>query len=89
MMKDGEEMLKREIQAHLAIDARRIDLLVRLFIALLQVCTVNYAQLALVLNAQVKVAFNFKQLQRFFRHFRFAHRMCNSFGSSLPVGKWC
>ncbi|MEM9829736.1 MAG: hypothetical protein AAF944_03820 [Bacteroidota bacterium] len=73
-MKDSQEMLKREMQIHFAVDARRIDLLIRLIIALLQVCTVNYAQLALALNAQVKISSNVKRLQRFFRQFRFAHR---------------
>nr|WKN34482.1 IS4 family transposase [Tunicatimonas sp. TK19036] len=74
MRKDNKEMLKREIQKHITADARRIDLLARLIMALLQVGTVSYAQLALALNAQVKVASNFKRLQRFFRQFRFAHR---------------
>lgn len=73
-MKDSKEMLKREIHAYFPVDARRVDLLARLVIALLRVCTVNYAQLALALNEQVKVASNFKRLQRFFRQFRFARR---------------
>tara|TARA_R100000365_G_C2730034_1_gene60463 strand:+ start:53 stop:1126 length:1074 start_codon:yes stop_codon:yes gene_type:complete len=73
-MKDSKEMLKQEIRAYFPVDARRIDLLARLIIALLQVCTVNYAQLALALNEQVKVASNFKRLQRFFREFHFARR---------------
>jgi hypothetical protein len=73
-MKDSKEMLKQEIQPHFPVDARRIDLLARLIVALLQVCTVNYAQLALALNDQVKVASNFKRLQRFFRQFHFARR---------------
>jgi len=67
-------MLKREMQTYLNVDARRVALLARLIIALLRVCTVNYAQLALALNAQVKVSSNVKRLQRFFRQFRFAHR---------------
>lgn len=73
-MKDNKEMLKREMQTHFAVDARRIDLLTRLIIALLRVCTVSYAQLALALNVQVKISSNVKRLQRFFRQFRFAHR---------------
>lgn len=81
MRKDSKEMLKREIQKHLTADARRIDLLARLIMALLQVCTVNYAQLALALNPQVQIASNFKRLQRFFRQFQFAR--------SLPTNKPC
>lgn len=73
-MKDSKEMLKQEIRAYFPVDARRIDLLARLIIALLQVCTVNYARLALALNDQVQVSSNFKRLQRFFRYFRFARR---------------
>ena len=73
-MKDSEEMLKREISSHFNVDARRIDLLTRLLIALLQVCTVNYSQLALALNASVKISSNVKRLQRFFKEFRFSHR---------------
>lgn len=73
-MKDSKEMLKQEMRTHFAVDARRIDLLSRLLIALLQVCTVNYAQLALALNAKVKISSNVKRLQRFFKEFRFSHR---------------
>jgi hypothetical protein len=73
-MEDSKEMLKQEIKTHFAVDARRIDLLARLLVALLQVCTVNYAQLALALNAKVKISSNVKRLQRFFKEFRFSHR---------------
>lgn len=74
MMKDSKEMLKQEMGAYFDVDARRIDLLARLMTALLQVCTVNYAQLALALNAAVQPASNIKRLQRFFAQFHFAHR---------------
>lgn len=73
-MEDSKEMLKREISNHFAVDARRIALLSRLLVALLQVCTVSYAQLALALNAKVKISSNVKRLQRFFKEFRFSHR---------------
>ncbi len=46
----------------------------RLLIAILQVCTVSYAQLALALNAGVKISSNVKRLQRFFKEFSFSHR---------------
>lgn len=51
-MEDSKEILKQEIKAHFSVDARRVDLLTRLLVALLQVCTVSYAQLALALNAK-------------------------------------
>ena len=54
-------MLKQEISRHFAVDARRTDLLTRLLVALLQVCTVSYAQLALALNAKVKISSNVKR----------------------------
>lgn len=73
-MEDSKEMLKKEIGLHFSVDARRIDLLTRLLVALLQVCTVNYAQLALALNAKVKISSNVKRLQRFFKEFRFSHQ---------------
>ena len=73
-MKDSKEMLKQEMRTHFAVDARRIDLLARLLIAILQVCTVSYAQLALALNVQVKISSNVKRLQRFFKEFSFSHR---------------
>ena len=73
-MKDSKEMLKQEMRTHFAVDARRIDLLARLLIAILQVCTVSYAQLALALNAKVKISSNVKRLQRFFKGFSFSHR---------------
>lgn len=73
-MKDSKEMLKQEISTHFAVDARRIDLLARLLVALLQVCTLSYAQLALALNAKVKISSNVKRLQRFFKEFCFSHR---------------
>ena len=81
-MKDSKEMLKQEMRTHFAVDARRIDLLAHLLIALLQVCTVNYAQLALALNAKVKISSNVKRLQRFFKEFSrfgdpiFSPRLC-------------
>ncbi len=62
------------MRTHFAVDARRIDLLARLLIAILQVCTVSYAQLALALNAGVKISSNVKRLQRFFKEFSFSHR---------------
>lgn len=73
-MKDSKEMLKQEIRTYFSVDARRIDMLCHLIVALLQVCTVNYAQLALALNEKVQISSNFKRLQRFFREFRFSHR---------------
>ncbi len=73
-MKDSKEMLKQEMRTHFAVDARRVDLLSRLLVALLQVCTVSYAQLALALNAKVKISSNVKRLQRFFKEFSFSHR---------------
>ena len=78
-MKDSKEMLKQEMRTQFAVDARRIDLLSRLLVALLQVCTVSYAQLALALNAKVKtvrraISSNVKRLQRFFKEFSFSHR---------------
>lgn len=78
-MKDSKEMLKQEMRTHFAVDARRIDLLARLLIALLQVCTVSYAQLALALNANVKISSNVKRLQRFFKEFSFSHRAYREF----------
>ena len=78
-MKDSKEMLNRtaerqEMRTYFGIDARRINLLARLLIASLQVCTVNHAQLDLALNAKVKkvrraISFNVKRLQRFLKIF--------------------
>ena len=87
-MKDSKEVLKQEMRAHFTVDARRIDLLSRLLIALLQVCTVSYAQLALALNTKVKISSNVKRLQRFFKEFSFSHHAYVQFiWKQFAIGK--
>ena len=46
----------------------------KLVLAVIQMSTVNFAQLALVLNAQVQLESNFKRIQRFMKSYRFCRR---------------
>lgn len=62
----------------------------KLLLAVLKTCTVNYAQLALVINAKVKIESNFKRIQRFMKSYRFSRRCYVQFAWSLygSQGKW-
>lgn len=62
--------LERVLSANLTWNKARIKLLARLLVALVQVRTVNLAQLASVLQSEALIESNYKRLQRFFRFFQ-------------------
>jgi len=66
-MKDNEKALKEELSKVFLGQAQRLVLMSKLVLGVLQMCTVNFSQLALVLNALVKSEGNFKRIQRFIK----------------------
>jgi hypothetical protein len=53
---------------------QRLTMMSLLVLALVKMCTVNFARLALVLNSEVEVQSNFKRIQRFVKGYRFCER---------------
>jgi len=77
MLKDtqkGEEALKEELTKYFSGQGQRLTMMSKLIISLLKMCTVNFAQLALVLNSSVKIDSNFKRIQRFVKQFSFSQQ---------------
>jgi hypothetical protein len=62
-------LLERTLSQNVSWNRARIKLLARLLVALVQVKTVNLAQLASVLESRALIESNYKRLQRFLRHF--------------------
>lgn len=73
-MKDTEKALKEELSRHFIGQSQRITMMSKFILAVLQMCTVNFAQLSLVVNPIVKVSSNFKRIQRFVRYYSFCQR---------------
>lgn len=73
-MKDTENALKEELSQHFIGQGQRIKMMSKLILAVLKMCTVNFAQLALVVNPLVKVGSNFKRIQRFMKQYCFCQR---------------
>lgn len=71
MMKDTEKGLKEALGQYFTGHGQRLTMMSKLLIGLLQMSTVNFAKLALVINAKVKVASNFKRIQRFMKSYCF------------------
>lgn len=71
MLKDTEKALKEELSQHFNGQAQRITMMSKLVLAVLKMCTVNFAQLSLVINDSVKLSSNFKRVQRFMKQFSF------------------
>ena len=89
-MKDTENALKEELSLHFIGHGQRLHMLSKLVVALLKMCTVNYSQLALVVNPLVQVASNFKRIQRFMKSYRFCERCFVQFAWALygTQGSW-
>ena len=62
----------------------------KLVLSVLKMCTVNFAQLSLVLNPSVQVDSNFKRIQRFVKGYRFCQSRLVQFAWSLygNEGQW-
>lgn len=74
MGKNREKALKAELSHHFTGQAQRIVVLSKLILGMLQMSSVNYSKLSLVLNPLVKVSSNFKRIQRFMRYHSFCQR---------------
>lgn len=70
-MKDTEKVLKEELSKHFKGQSQRLMMISKLIIALIKMNTVNYSQLALVLNPLVKIGSNFRRIQRFIKEYNF------------------
>lgn len=89
-MKDIEKALKEELSRHFIGQSQRLTMMSKLIIAVLKMCTVNFAQLSLVLNSSVKKESNFKRIQRFIRNYCFCQSRFIQFVWSLygNEGQW-
>lgn len=89
-MKDTEKALKEELCKHFLGETRRLKMMSKLVLAILKMCTVNFAQLALVINPAVKSQSNFKRIQRFMRFYRFCQKSFVQFAWALygNEGQW-
>lgn len=74
-MKDTEKALKEELSENFVGQGQRLMMMSKLILSVLKMCTVNFAQLALVLNPSVKDRSNFKRIQRFVRQYSFCQRL--------------
>lgn len=74
MDKNKEKALKEELSQHFLGTHQRLTVLSKMILAVLQMSSVNYSKLALVLNPLVKVSSNFKRIQRFMRYYSFCER---------------
>ena len=71
-MKDIENALKEELFKNFTGHGQRLTMMSKLVLSVLKMCTVNYAQLSICLNPLVKIASNFKRIQRFFKEYTFS-----------------
>lgn len=70
-MEDTEKGLKEALGKYFVSHGQRMTMMAKLVLALLQMSTVNFAKLALVINAKVKTSSNFKRIQRFMKGYCF------------------
>lgn len=89
-MKDTEKALKEELSRNFIGHGQRLNMMSKLVLAVLKMCTVNFAQLALVVNPLIRVDSNFKRIQRFVKGYRFCTRCFVQFAWSLygTQGGW-
>ena len=89
-MKDTEKALKEVLSRNFIGHGQRLSMMSKLVLAVLKMCTVNFAQLALVVNPSVQVDSNFKRIQRFMKGYRFCQRRFVQFAWSLygNQGQW-
>lgn len=89
-MKDIEKALKEELSVHFVGHGQRLAMMSKLVMAVIKMSTVNFARLALVINAAVKTCSNFKRVQRFVREYSFCQRCFVRFAWALygNEGSW-
>lgn len=63
--------LQQILQEHLQWNKARVNFAARFVLAVIKMCSVNFTQLALSLNAGVQTPSNYRRLQRFFNGFTF------------------
>lgn len=70
-MQDTEKELKAVLQKTFEGQGQRMTMMSKLILAMIRMCTVNFAKLSLCLNPEVKRESNFKRIQRFAKQYRF------------------
>lgn len=73
-MQGTEKALKEVLCEQFIGHGQRLTMMSLLVLALVKMCTVNFARLALALNPKVEVQSNFKRIQRFVKGYRFCER---------------
>jgi len=86
-MKDIEKALKEELSQHFIGQSQRLTMMSKMIIAVLKMCTVNFAQLSLVINPSAKKESNFKRIQRFIKSYSFCQCRYVRFAWSLYGNK--
>lgn len=71
-MKDREKVLKEKLSRIFSGQSQRLSMLSKLIIGMIQLSTVSYSKLCLVINPSVKKSSNFKRIQRFIKGFKFS-----------------
>lgn len=89
IMKDTENALKEELSKFFNGQGQRLTMMSKLVFAVLKMCTVNFAQLSLVINNTVKISSNFKRIQRFVKQYSFSQKTFVQFAWSHYGNKGC
>jgi hypothetical protein len=73
-MKDREKVLKEELPKLFEGHSQRLTMLSKLILGIVQLGTISYSKLSLVINPKVQKLSNFKRIQRFVKAFEFCKR---------------
>ena len=82
-MKDSQVSLEVQLSSFFGIHLSRLKCFCGFILSLIQLRTVNLAELSLCLNASVNTSSNYKRLQRFLRLFRFPEGILAQFIGQL------
>ena len=86
-MEDTEKRLKEAFLKHFCGQVQRINMLTKLILCITKLGAINYAKLSTVLNPKVKVASNYKRIQRFMKSYKFCERSYIQFAWKLFIKK--
>lgn len=89
-MQDTEKVLQEKLRPYFNGQARRLELLSKLLLALIKLGTVNYSKLSLAINPVVQLASNVRRIQRFMQQVCFIPKNHIQFVWSLfvPANNW-
>ncbi len=84
-MEDRERQLEEQLSAHFIGNIQRQRMLSKLVLGMVQLGTISYSKLRLVINSEVKPASNYKRIQRFVKDYKFEQQSYMKFIWSLFV----